>query len=148
VRLCGVLILALGSVAPSAARDPLVEGEVKKLQGTWVRLYVVADGKKTVDGKKAPGKEITLTIKGGSYGGEKFTVDPAKSPKHIDVTTADGKGGAATLPGIYELKDGVLKLCFPFPFEGKTDGLGKRPAGFTIKAGSNDVLEVYELKKK
>jgi uncharacterized protein (TIGR03067 family) len=148
VRIRGVLILVLGSVAPSAARDPAIDGEMKKLQGTWVRLYVVVDGKKTVDGKKGPGEQVTLTIKGGTYGGEKFTVNPTKSPKHIDIANADGKGGTTTLPGIYELKGGVLKLCFPFPFEGKTDGLGKRPAGFAVKAGSNDVLEVYEMKKK
>lgn len=53
-----------------------------------------------------------------------------------------------TLPGIYELKDGMLKLCFPFPFEGKFDKIGKRPAEFASKAGSSDVLEVYKLKKK
>jgi len=32
-----------------------------------------------------------------------------------------------TLPGIYELKGDVLKVCFPFPFGMKFDKLGKRP---------------------
>ena len=144
------MILALGFFAAvtANAQEDAVKQEMKKLQGNWVRIYVEADGKKSDDGKKEPGQAITLTINGDKYDGETFKLDPAKNPKHINVSTVDDKGKAMTLPGIYELKGDVLKLCFPFPFEGKFDKIGKRPTEFGSKPGGNDVLEVYQREKK
>ena len=144
------MILALGFFAAvtANAQEDAVKQEMKKLQGNWVRIYVEADGKKSEDGKKEPGQAITLTINGDKYDGETFKLDPAKSPKHINVSTVDDKGKAIALPGIYELKGDVLKLCFPFPFEGKFDKIGKRPTEFGSKPGGNDVLEVYQREKK
>ena len=144
------MILALGFFAAvtANAQDDAVKQEMKKLQGNWVRIYVEADGKKSEDGKKEPGQAITLTINGDKYDGETFKLDPAKNPKHINVSTVDDKGKAIALPGIYELKGDVLKLCFPFPFEGKFDKIGKRPTEFGSKPGGNDVLEVYQREKK
>src|SRR6478752_1969735 len=112
MRLGMAMILALGVLAAvtADARDDAVKEEMKKLQGTWVRIYVDVDGKKTEDGDKAPGKAITLTIKGDKYGDETFQLDPTKTPKHINVTTVDAKGKAITLPGIYELKGDILKV--------------------------------------
>ena len=144
------MILALGFFAAvtANAQEDAVKQEMKLLQGNWVRIYVEADGKKSEDGKKEPGQAITLTINGDKYDGETFKLDPAKSPKHINVSTVDDKGKAIALPGIYELKGDVLKLCFPFPFEGKFDKIGKRPTEFGSKPGGNDVLEVYQREKK
>src|SRR6185295_10469706 len=130
------------------AQDDAIKADVKKLQGTWVRIYVEVDGKKYEDGKKEPGKAIILTVNGDKYDGETFNLDPAKNPKHINVATVDDKRKPITLPGIYELKGDVLKLCFPFPFEEKFDKLGKRPTEFGSKRGGNDVLEVYKREKK
>ena len=150
MRLGMVMVLALGFLAaPTAdAQEDVVKEEMKKLQGKWVRIYVEADGKKSEDDQKKPGKAIILTVNGDKYGGETFKLDPAKKPKHINVSTVDDKGKAITLPGIYELKGDVLKLCFPFPFEGKFDKIGKRPTEFGSKPGGNDVLEVYQREKK
>jgi uncharacterized protein (TIGR03067 family) len=142
------LVLALGFLAATDAQDNTVKEEMKKLQGIWVRIYVEADGKKSEDGKKDPEKAITLTINGDKYDDETFKLDPAKNPKHINVLTVDDKGKAITLPGIYELQGDVLKLCFPFPFEGNFDKIGKRPTEFRSKRGGNDVLEVYKREKK
>ena len=123
MRLGMALILALGMLGAVTvdAQEGAVKEEMKKLQGTWIRIYVDVEGKKTEDGKKEPGKAIILTINGDKYGGETFTLDPTKNPKHINVTTVDDNGKAITLPGIYELKGDIFKLCFPFPFEGKFD---------------------------
>jgi uncharacterized protein (TIGR03067 family) len=146
MRLATLTMAFLTTSLVVLAQEPRVTDEMKKLQGTWVRVYVVVDGKKTEDGEKEPSKEVVLSIKGDSHDGDKFTLDPTKSPRHINVASVDDKGKATTLPGIYELTDGELKLCFPYPFEGKLDGT--RPTGFDVKAGSNNVVEVYKLKKK
>jgi uncharacterized protein (TIGR03067 family) len=101
---------------------PAVTEEMKKLQGTWVRVYVVVDGKKTEDGKKAPDREVVLTITGDGYDGDTFTLDPTKIPRHINVAPADDKG--KTLPGICELGCAALmarssqragQTCCPLP---------------------------------
>lgn len=150
MRLGMVIVLAIMILmaVTADAQEDVVRKEVEKLQGKWVRIYMEADGKKFVDGKKQPGKAVTLTIKGGKYEGENFQLDPLKTPKQINVSTADDKGKAISLPGIYELKDDVLKLCFPFPFEGKFDKVGKRPTEFGSMPGGNDVLEVYKREKR
>src|SRR4029450_1095510 len=106
MRLGMAMVLAIGFlVAVTAdAQEGAVKEEMKKLQGTWIRIYVDVEGKKSEDGKKEPGKAITLTIKGDKYDGETFKLDPTKKPKQINVSSVDDKGKAITLPGIYELK--------------------------------------------
>lgn len=54
----------------------------------------------------------------------KYTLDPSKSPKHIDLMVDN-----RTMQGIYELKDDTLRLCFsrngprPSSFDGNGDGM-------------------------
>lgn len=143
--LIAALVLLAGSA--SANNDEARE-ELNKLQGTWIRTSFSADGKIENDGDKPAEKAIILEIKGNSFHGQPFTIDISKSPRHIDVTDVGPKGKQFTLPGIYELKGEVLKICFPFPFEGKTDGLQKRPTEFVTKPGENHVVEVYRRMKK
>lgn len=156
MKLCIVMVLALGSLAAGDARDD-AKDELKKLEGIWVRIYVEADGKKLDDVNKKPEDAIRLTIRGDKFttrqgGGEvvsTFKLDPTKKPKHIDLSeTVEGKDKPKPLPGIYELTDDVLKLCFLFPFEEKGDKLGMRPTEFSAKTGSDHVLEVYRREKK
>ena len=146
MRHCMVVVLAFGFLTAATAndQDAAVKDELKKLEGTWVRIYVEADGKKSEDGKKEPDKAIRLVIGGDKFGKDTFKLDPSKKPKHIDLAQIDDKGKAMTLPGIYELKGDVLKVCFPFPFGMKFDKLGKRPSEFGSKPGGDDVLEVYQ----
>ncbi len=142
-----ILLMTLGCFAAGNTPDDATKDEVKNLQGTWVRIAVDVDGRKSEDGKDST-KTITLIIKGDQYHDESFKIDPTKSPKQIDVMTNDDKGKPFTLPGIYELKGDVLKVCFPYPFEGKFDQIHKRPTGFGSKKGGNDVLEVYQRQRK
>jgi len=140
-----VVFILVGAVtAAVTAQNDSAKEDIAKLQGTWVRVYVDADGKKSKDGKKKPGEAITLVIKGDKFGDETFKLDPTKSPKHIDLATVDDNGKPLSLPGIYELKGDELKVCFPYPFEGKFDKIHRRPTAFGSKRGENEVLEVYK----
>src|SRR5437879_5027993 len=102
MRLGMAMILALGFLAAvnAHAQDDAVKEEMKKLQGKWVRIYEESDGKKTEDGKKEPGKAVTLVISGDKYEGDTFKLDPTKKPKHIDVLMVDKKGKTITMAGI------------------------------------------------
>lgn len=126
-----------------AARD-----ELKKLQGHWMRVSCHADGQLTEDGDRPPEKQIKLEIKDNLFHDMPFTIDITKTPHHIDVKDLGPKGKQFTLPGIYELRGDTLKVCFPFPFEGKFDQIHKRPTEFVSKKGENHVVEVYRREKK
>jgi len=132
----------------AAAQNDSAKEDAAKLQGAWVRIYVDVDGKKTDDGKKKAGEAVTLVVKGDKFGDDTFKLDPTKKPKQIDLTIVNDKGKSMTWPGIYELKGDELKVCFPFPFEGKFDKIAIRPTAFGSKRGGNDVLEVYKREAK
>src|SRR5262245_41417865 len=55
MRLCVVMVVALELFVAADAQDDVIKEEMKNLQGTWVRIYVDVEGKKSEDGKKAPG---------------------------------------------------------------------------------------------
>jgi uncharacterized protein (TIGR03067 family) len=137
------LFILILSVISLTAQDDATKEEVKKLQGNWVRTSRHADGKNTEDGDRPPDKQVRMEIKGNSLGGQNFTLDITQTPRHIDMTDVGPKGKQFSLPGIYELKGDVLKICVPFPFEGKFDQIHKRPTEFISKAGENNVVEVY-----
>jgi len=83
MKLCMAIVLALVSLAAAAAnaQDAVVKDEMKKLQGSWIRIYVEADGKKSEDGKKESDKAIRLIISGDKFGNDTFKLDPSKKPK-------------------------------------------------------------------
>lgn len=66
-----------------------------------------------------------------------FKIDETKSPKQIDITSADDSSKSAL--GIYELNGTTLKVCL------KLEADGKRPDGFAAEKDSQTVL--MEFKK-
>lgn len=67
-----------------------------------------------------------------------YTVDLTKTPATIDITPDGGDDAGKARPGILELKNGVLRICFAR--EGKP-----RPTAFASKEEDKTVL--YELKR-
>jgi len=119
-----------------AQPDDLAE-ERKLLQGTWQAVRLEADG------ETAP-PEVTKKVRwlftGEDYTGVspemdfkgKYTINPAKKPKEIDLLPAGGKG---KMQAIYKLEGDQLTLCI-----GET-----RPSDFVTKEGSKRTL--YVLKR-
>jgi uncharacterized protein (TIGR03067 family) len=143
LRIAVPLLLSLSLLGPG---DPAKKGtpqELKSLEGTWELTSLVTGGKEQPLPKDVP---VLLTLKGGEFTfglGDTvmdrgtFTSDPAARPKHIDATSAvvNPKGGAR--PGIYELKDDLLKMCVA--------PAGKdRPAKFASTAGTGVELLTYK----
>jgi uncharacterized protein (TIGR03067 family) len=86
-----------------------------------------------------PNESLVITgteyyIKSGKRGIDaRLSIDPNQTPRRIDVALPHN----VAWTGIYELKDGKLKVCF--------DNAGKeRPAEFKTKEGSQLVFRVYE----
>ena len=137
-----VLALVVGFLV--GAEDPKKDKGKKDatvLEGTWVVISVMADGKERDEGKDAQlvfkGKTVTHKTKDNEEKGT-FTADPKK--KTFDLTPSDGPKKGMTLKGIYQLKGDELKMCFQ-P-QGKD-----RPKDFNAQKGSGNVLIVLERAK-
>lgn len=146
-RLGALVLIATGGPGARADEKPAIAKELKKFQGDWTFASVEAGGKKLPAG---PFEGRTVTFDGNKYavkrGGkveEAATVklDPAKSPKALDVTVTAGPNKGAVMVGIYEFDGGTLKVCF--------DSAGKkRPTAFKTAAGSPAVLVVHKRLKE
>jgi uncharacterized protein (TIGR03067 family) len=132
--------------ARADAKDDLAK-EMKALAGTWEVVKMVHDG---VVAPLPPEGSPRVTVKeDGSYAVKAADmalesgvgkIDPAKSPKTLDITPADGPNKGKTLLGIYELKGDELRVCWSEP--GKD-----RPADFTSKEGSGRIFITYKRVK-
>jgi uncharacterized protein (TIGR03067 family) len=102
--------------AEALARADEPAGDLKAFQGTWVIREATLAARDHADDFKAmklvvTGEKYTVTLGPVADSGT-LTLDPAKTPKRIDLTTRkDGPFKGRNLPGIYELKDGALVLC-------------------------------------
>jgi uncharacterized protein (TIGR03067 family) len=142
----GVLLLACASLISAAddkKADPVRE-ELKKLEGTWLRVSFEVDGQKEdTDVKDAKavikGNMVRFVFGNKVFGEATFSIDPTKKPKAMDSTSTKPDKGRRTL-AIYELNGDDLKIC-------ATEG-DKRPMEFMTKAGSGCALSVYKRAKK
>src|SRR5262249_7610308 len=116
-------------------QDDVVQAELKRLAGTWAAVEFEAEGRKMSVKDLGGGAPLVqeyrgdrLMVKQGDKVMEEGTVrlDPAKSPKAMDVT---GKrdGREVTLRAIYELTGDTLRVCYrpegqPRPTEFKAEG--------------------------
>lgn len=121
-----------------------LEGDLKKVQGTWEYIKVEVKGKEV---ERDDVKELRIVVQGDKYtvtrdsqviteGRLHFQGDKNK-PKRVDATPGDGEYKGQELPGIYELKGDTWTMCFSAP--GKP-----RPADF--RAGAGDLMR-YEMKR-
>ena len=134
-------LVGLAAVAfVSTARTDEAEKELAKLQGKWSVESIEENGVKEPDDEA---KKFQITIKGklfvvNLYGKEEsmtIAIDPAKSPKTIDMTPNYGEDKSKTAPGIYELDGDKLRIC--------ACPKGERPKKFTSEKG----ILVLVLKK-
>jgi uncharacterized protein (TIGR03067 family) len=133
-----LLLLAPGLLGADAPAN-----DQKHLQGTWKVLTANKDGKplpaELVKNLKLTfrGEKFILRVADETREGT-FTLQPAKKPKAITVTHADGKTKPSE--GIYAFDKGRLSLCFAEPGQ-------DRPTGFEPKDGAKCELYILERDK-
>jgi uncharacterized protein (TIGR03067 family) len=146
------LVLMVGWLA---ARNPaqdakaaLIKLEWKKLQGVWA-LTSLKEGTKAIPEERITAAAIKLIIEPGRASIKEeaktvevsLTIDPAKSPKQIDMRGTPPGQKPQTASGIYKLEGDTLTICY--------DPSGKnRPTEFKAQPGPNQVQEAYRREKQ
>ena len=126
-----------------AADSASAGDDMQKLQGTWQITSVEANG------DAVPAEDVTnivVTIKGSAYTAElpdrtdrgTLKLDSSKQPRHMDIIPG-ASDSDRVLPGIYEVQDNVLKVCYA------TQG-GKRPTAFSSSGEYGLLLVTYRRK--
>ncbi len=136
----GILIVAAGLMlgADEAKKD--TSKELKQLQGVWVAVTFESNG------EKAPAedaKKIKLTVKDNKWSLERsegtnqgtIKIDGSKNPMQFDAALEDS---GESVPGIFEIKEGVLKMCWTNPG-------GDRPTAF--KGDEGKTLATFKKEK-
>jgi uncharacterized protein (TIGR03067 family) len=146
------LILSTGLlIAAASGIDSRPQDDLDKLQGTWLTVSLVADGKTLVD-ENVPSKEGPTTKL--AYEGNKWLIivgdktvasgiikiDSTKTPKQIDLMDESGTTNDKTKLAIYELAGDTYKYCVA--------PAGKpRPTEFASKVGSGHSLGVSKRER-
>jgi uncharacterized protein (TIGR03067 family) len=136
----GCAVLALCVLAGGQATD--AKKETAKFEGTWSLTALTYDGEEHKLKFKIVFKGNEGTVEDNDdikreYAKIKFKLDPAASPRRMDITVVSGSQTDSTMEGIYELKDDELRIC------AKVFGKG-RPSEFKAPDGSSVVLLVLK----
>jgi uncharacterized protein (TIGR03067 family) len=141
-----VVTLAVGALIAADAQD--AKNDLDKLQGTWALVSGMRDGKKFTEEEV---KKTKLYIKGETFRIPEssvatsedgtINVDPSKKPKEMNAITGSGPDKGKTWQGIYQIAGDNYRVCFAPP--GKD-----RPTGFSSKAGSEHLLQVWKRQKE
>jgi uncharacterized protein (TIGR03067 family) len=132
---CSLLIVlvpqAVGRGAPS---DDVAKKETQGFQGSWKAVAIQhADGhqasKDEVQNTRLviEGNKFTLRGKNIAISG-RFSVNPANTPKSIDVLLPSKEGPETEFLGIYQMQGDMRRSCFALP--GK-----ERPRQFSPEKG-------------
>ncbi len=132
---------------PKAGKAKPADDELKKFGGKW-RVVRIANprGEAPEDELKGMNWEITGNkIVGRDTADEKgkeglFLIDPKKEPKQIDLTMPGGNG-PQVLPGVYEFKDGRLRISVAEPG-------GDRPTTFEVNPKTGGLIELEKNEPK
>lgn len=127
----GILFVAVAlMLGADDAKKNSGKEDLQKLQGVWAAVSFETNGDKVPE---EDAKKIKLTVKDNKWVLERpdgtnqgtIKLDPSKNPKQFDAALEDS---SESVPGIYELKDGTLKMCWCNPG-------GDRPTAFKNEEG-------------
>ncbi len=142
-NLLAPLCLSLGLLASQSDRAAIDQAERKAIQGTWNATGLELGGQAAPADFVAKGrykfdKDLLTIYEGDDIRGKaRFVLHPDQSPTGIDlIAESPNQDEGKKVEGIYEIKDGTLKLCF---------SQGKRPTQFT-SAGKCGLMTFEQAK--
>jgi uncharacterized protein (TIGR03067 family) len=151
LRITAVLVVLCPALA--SAEPPKPAADPTGMTGYWKPQSVVSDGVEQFQDSKSR-DAVVLVVKEGEYR-VYFYKDKAKdlgvrlvtaelkaddAQKTIELTIKDGERKGLKCHGIFEIRDGTLKLCY-----GPADK--PRPTTFAAPAGSQLFCETWQAEK-
>ena len=141
-----ILVMGFLTTTAQGADTSAAKADLAELQGMWSMVEYVSDGLESTQ------KQINswvLIIEGDQYNpgireySVEFTIrlNPARTPKAIDLIHRTGSSRGRTLRGIYKIEGDRFTLCYA------NDTQGDRPAGFTVREGSGLVRVCWQRHK-
>jgi uncharacterized protein (TIGR03067 family) len=137
-----LLLTAVPLLGADAAKEA-VKKDLDKLQGTWVPVSLKYNGEELGNVKfKMVFKGDQATVEGNDeirkeYAKITFKLDTETNPRCVDLIVTAGVQKDVVMEGIYEVKDGEIKMCVKV--------FGKdRPTEFASPEGSSIVLVVLK----
>src|SRR5262249_45853031 len=134
MRWCSLLILLAPLSAGGAPLGDAAKKELEQFQGSWKAVSIQhADGRQASEDEVqntrlvVEGNKFTLTGKDSIISGT-FTINPAKTPKTIDVLLTSKDGREIKFLGIYQMQGDKRKSCFALPEK-------ERPTQFSSDKG-------------
>lgn len=142
MRVCGFLMVGFLLAAAPVPKE--ADTDQKKLMGKWSPESMERGG------EKAPARVLEIVLEFTKdeviiHGPEdrkekaKYKLSSTKKPAQIDILPE--KGEDRVVKGIYEIKDGTLRMCW---VEGKDK---ERPKEFKSPEGTRQTLAVLKRKK-
>jgi uncharacterized protein (TIGR03067 family) len=137
----GALLVTALATSGWCAEPEKTSSESKALNGVWVPVSAVLDGKSMTTEEC---KGIHAIFHNGKYSVQvgkqtdkgTYTIDESKDPKQVTIVGTDGPNKGKTIPGIFERDKDTLKVCY--------DMSGKAaPEKFESKADSKAFLVTY-----
>jgi uncharacterized protein (TIGR03067 family) len=147
-----VLLVSLAAMpAATAAEKDDAKAELKKLQGTWQVTKWVDDSGEAAGADEIKDftfvfKDQTVEMRNGKDSRRpalKFTLNPEKKPKWIDIEMG---GPVGTSEGVYKLEGDELTICVVSG--GKNGKPAPRPTEFAAKKGEHHALFVLKRVKE
>lgn len=132
---CSLLILLVPLGAGDGLQsEDIAKKELQRFQGSWkaVSIQRADGGQASRDELQSTrlvvkGTKFTLTGKNYTISGT-FAINPARTPKTIDVLLTSKDGRETKLLGIYQIQGETRKSCFALPNK-------ERPTQFSSEKG-------------
>ena len=138
-----IMLIALLFQAKDEGKHP----DLVAMQGEWGCTLNIRDGQRQPDDvaetifRDVKDDIVIISLFDKPLQKGKIKLDPTTSPKQIDMTMLEGPAKDAVSSGIYEIKDGVMKICSAPPGQ-------PRPTVFESKTGSRVSLTEWKRNKK
>jgi uncharacterized protein (TIGR03067 family) len=137
-----IVAISIPTLADEPGRDG-VRKDAEALQGRWWMVALTLSGREMPDGQVSEARmrveddRITTTWAGRDTLAI-FTLDPAMTPRAIDLRFNDGPLKDQTVKGIYKFEGDHFVMC-------RAAQPGReRPAEFSSTAGSGQILVIWK----
>jgi uncharacterized protein (TIGR03067 family) len=127
---------------PKPPKPDATKDDLKKLQGTWLKVIAVPPGNGEGQGRLVfSGERMRYSLVGAAVGEYTLTIDARKKQKVFDFKGIGGGVEGLTYRGIYRLERDTLTICYV-----RTNNERERPSDFNTTR-DDVILSVYTRQK-